>query len=208
MVALDSPRKPSPKPRKRVPDALIYEIMDGKPIYRKGYRDVLSGKKTIDEIRWASTLQSVIVAHIMKIVFTFLDEDKYFVLTGEPGVHIDHRNNLANDVAIYDQAVLTPAKISKKYADVPPQVAIEIDVEADTTDMTESGYIYKKTQKLFNFGVQKLIWILTDAQVVIIATPEHIETVNWNKDVDIMDGHSFNIGAYLTKKGISVSLTH
>ena len=153
----------------------------------------------------ASTLQSVIVAHIMKIVFTFLDEDKYFVLTGEPGVHIDHRNNLANDVAIYDQAVLTPAKISKKYADVPPQVAIEIDVEADTSDMTESGYIYKKTQKLFNFGVQKLIWILTDAQVVIIATPERIETVNWNKDVEIMDGHIVNIGAYLTKKGISVS---
>lgn len=71
--------------------------------------------------------------------------------------------------------------------------------------MTESGYIYKKTQKLFNFGVQKLIWILTDAQVVIIATPEHIETVNWNKDVEIMDGHVVNIGAYLTKKGISVS---
>lgn len=205
MVALDSPRRTAPKPRKRVPDALIYEIMDGKPIYRKGYRDVLSGKKTIDEIMGASTLQSVIVAHIMKIVFTFLDEDKYFVLAGEPGVHIDHRNNLANDVAIYDQAVLTPAKISKKYADVPPQIAIEIDVEADTSDMTESGYIYKKTQKLFNFGVQKLIWILTDAQVVIIATPEHIETVNWNKDVEIMDGHVVNIGVYLTKKGISVS---
>ena len=205
MVALDSPRRTAPKSRKRVPDALIYEIMDGKPIYRKGYRDVLSGKKTIDEIMGASALQSVIVAHIMKIVFTFLDEDKYFVLTGEPGVHIDHRNNLANDVAIYDQAVLTPAKISKKYADVPPQIAIEIDVEADTSDMTESGYIYKKTQKLFNFGVQKLIWILTDAQVVIIATPEHIETVNWNKDVEIMDGHVVNIGAHLTKKGISVS---
>ena len=46
IIALDSPRRPVPKPRKRVPDALIYEIMDGVPIYRKGYRDVLSGKKT------------------------------------------------------------------------------------------------------------------------------------------------------------------
>ena len=204
IIALDSPRRPVPKPRKRVPDALIYEIMDGVPIYRKGYRDVLSGKKTIEEIMGASTLQSVIVSHLMKIIFTFLDEDMYFVLTGEPGVHIDHRNNLANDIAIYDQTVLTPAKISKKYADVPPLIAIEIDIEADVADITETGYLYKKTHKLFDFGVQKLIWVLTDAQVVMIATPERIETVGWNKDVEIMDGHLFNIGAYFAKKGITV----
>lgn len=204
IIALDSPRRPVPKPRKRVPDALIYEIMDGVPIYRKGYRDVLSGKKTIEEITGASTLQSVIVSHLMKIIFTFLDEDMYFVLTGEPGVHIDHRNNLANDIAIYDQTVLTPAKISKKYADVPPLIAIEIDIEADVADITETGYLYKKTHKLFDFGVQKLIWVLTDAQVVMIATPERIETVSWNKDVEIMDGHLFNIGAYFAKKGITV----
>ena len=99
---------------------------------------------------------------------------------------------------------MTPAKISKKYADVPPLIALEIDIEADMGEMTESGYIYKKTRKLFDFGVQKLIWVLTDAQVVIVATPERIETVDWNKDVEIMDGHSFNIGAYLVRKGITV----
>ena len=116
MVALDSPRCPVPKPRKKVSDALIYEIMDGQPIYRKGHRDVLAGKKTIEEIRGASTLQSVIVAYIVMQIGKFIDDDAYFVLTGESGVHIDHRNNLANDVAIYDQAVLTPAKmyLSKK----------------------------------------------------------------------------------------------
>lgn len=203
-IGFDSPRRPVSKPRRKIPDSLIYEIMDGKPVYRKGYRDVLSGKKTIEEITGASTLQSVIVAYFVIQISKFIDEDAYFVLTGESGVHIDHRNNLANDVAIYDQTVLTPAKISKKYADVPPQIAIEIDVEADTAEMTESGYIYKKTRKLFDFGVQKLIWVLTDAQVVIVATPEHIETVDWNKDVEIMDGHSFNIGAYLRKRGIMV----
>jgi hypothetical protein len=116
MVAYDSPRRPLPKPRKRVPDSLVYEIMDGMPVYRKGYRDVLSGKKTLEEIIGASTYQSVIVAYIVMQIGTFIDDDQYFVLTGESGVHIDHRNNLANDVAIYDQAVLTPAKISKKYA--------------------------------------------------------------------------------------------
>ena len=203
-IAYDTPRRPLPKPKGKIPDALIYEIMDGKPVYRKGYRDVLSGKKTIEEIMGASTLQSVIVSHLMRVIFSFLDDDTHFVLTGEPGVHIDHRNNLANDIAIYDQTVLTPAKISKKYADVPPLIAIEVDIEADVTEMTETGYLHKKTRKLFDFGVQTIIWILTDAQVVMIATPERIETVNWDKDVAIMDGHSFNIGAYLAKKGITI----
>ncbi len=204
VIAYDTPRRPTPRPKGKIPDALIYEIMDGKPIYRKGYRDVLSGKKTLEEIRGASTLQSVIVAYLVIQIGKFIDDDAYFVLTGELGVHIDHRNNLANDIAIYDQTVLTPAKISKKYADVPPLIALEIDIEADTDEMTENGYLYKKTRKLFNFGVQKIIWVLTDAQVVMVATPERIETVNWDKDVEIMDGQVFNIGAYLAKKGINI----
>lgn len=203
-IAYDTPRRPLPKPKGKIPESLIYEIMDGKPIYRKGYRDVLSGKKALEEIMGASTLQSVIVAYLVIQIGKFIDDDAYFVLTGESGVHIDHRNNLANDIAIYDQMVLTPAKISKKYADVPPRIAIEIDIEADTSEMTENGYIYKKTRKLFDFGVQKLIWVLTDPQVVLIASPEYIETVNWDKSVEIMDGHTFNIGVYLAKKGIII----
>ncbi|WP_080059447.1 Uma2 family endonuclease [Spirosoma aerolatum] len=203
-IAYDTPHRPLPKPRRKIPENLIYEIMDGKPIYRKGYRDVLSGKKTREEIRGASTLQSVIVSYLVILIGKFIDDDAYFVLTGEPGVHLDHRNNLANDIAIYDQTVLTPDKISKKYATVPPQIAIEVDIEADTAEMTENGYIYKKTRKLFEFGVQKIIWVLTDPQVVLIATPDRTETVNWDRDIEIMDGHVFNIAAYLIKKGIQI----
>ncbi len=203
-IAYPQPRRVPPRPKGKIPESLIYEIMDGKPLYRKGYQDVLAGKSTLEGIMGASSLQSVIVAYMMKVVFTFLDEDKYFVLTGEPGVHIDHRNNLANDVAIYDQAVLTPAKISKKYADVPPLIAIEVDITADVAAMTENGYLFKKTRKLFDFGVEKVIWVLTDAQTVTIATRERIESVDWSRDVDLMNGHSFNIGAYLAKRGIVV----
>lgn len=113
-IAYDTPRWPLPKPKAKIPDALIYEIMDGKPIYRKGYRDVLSGKRTIEEIMGFSTLLSVIVSYLVMLIGRFIDDDTYFVLTGEPGVHLNHRNNLSNDIAIFDQSVLTPAKISKK----------------------------------------------------------------------------------------------
>ncbi len=189
---------------KKIPESLIYETIDGKPFYRKGYRDVVAGKKTLEEIMGASTLQSVLVSYLMKVIFTFIDEDKYFVLVSEPGVHIDHRSNLANDIAIYDQAVLPPSSISKKYADVPPYIAVEVDINIDATDTSETSYIYRKTRKLLDFGVQKVIWVLTDARVVIVATNDLIETVDWSRDIELMDGQQFNVGAYLQKRGITV----
>ena len=93
--------------------------------------------------------------------------------------------------------------ISTKYTDVPPKIAIEIDVKAEYEDLTELGYIYKKTQKLLNFGVEKVIWIITSVGKVTVSTQEkNWETMDWNKDVEIMDGHSFNVANYLKKQGV------
>lgn len=203
-IALTGPRRVAPKPKQKIPDYLIYEVMDGKPIYYKGYRDVLAGKKTTTEIMGASSLQSVIISHLMKVILLFIDEDQYFVLVSEPGVHLNHRDNVSNDIAIFDQAVLPASKISKKYVDVPPKIAIEVDIDADIEAMTESGYIYKKTRKLLDFGVETVFWVLTEAQAVIVANKERIETVDWNRDITLMEGQTFNIGAYLQKKGITV----
>ena len=203
MIALREP-KPVKRPPRNIPAYLVYEIMDGKPIYYHGYKEVLLNKKTFEEIRGASSLQSIIVYYLVSFIAKFIDEDKFTVLTGEAGLHLDHRNNLSNDVAIFDQVLLSPDKINKKYADVPPKIAIEVDIIADIEDLGESGYIYKKTQKLLNFGTEKVFWILTAAQVVIVATSEKIETFNWHKDIELLDSQSFNIGKYLDKKGITV----
>ena len=188
---------------KNIPESLIYEMMDGKIIYRKGYKEVLSGKKTIEEIMGASSLQSVVAYHITSILAKFIDEDIYFVLINESGINLDHKSNLANDLAIYDKTILKPSMITTKYTNVPPKIAIEIDVKADYEDLTELGYIYKKTQKLLNFGVEKVIWIITSVGKVTVSTQEkNWETMDWNKDVEIMDGHSFNVANYLKKQGI------
>jgi hypothetical protein len=70
-------------------------------------------------------------------------------------------------------------------------------------DLTELGYIYKKTQKLLNFGVEKVIWITTSVGKVTVSTQEkNWETMDWSKDVEIMDGYSFNVVDYLKKQGI------
>lgn len=204
MTALDTPRKIRKAPKK-VPENLIYEIMDGKPVYYKGYRQVLSGEKSIVEIMGSSSLQALIVFYLSAFIGKFIDEEMYTVLINEAGLHIDHKNNLANDIAIFEQTVLTPDKISRKYASVPPKIALEIDIDADVESMTETGYIYKKTQKMLDFGTQKVFWILTEAQVVMIATPERIETLHWNQEIELMEGNKFNIGAYLSKKGVIVN---
>ncbi len=203
MIALREP-KPVKRPPRNIPTHLVYEIMDGKPIYYHGYRDVLLNKKTFEEIMGASSLQSIIIYYLVGFISKFIDESKFTVLTGEAGLHLDHRNNLSNDVAIFDQTLLSPDKINKKYADVPPKIALEVDIMADIEDLGESGYIYKKTHKLLNFGTEKVFWILTAAQVVIVATSDKIETFNWNKDIEMLDNQAFNIGSFLHKKGIVV----
>jgi hypothetical protein len=43
---------------------------------------------------------------------------------------------------------------------------------------------------------------LTDANVVIVATAERMETIDWMRDITLMDGQQFNVGAYLQKRGI------
>ena len=207
VITLERPKRAKRLPAiisaKNIPESLVYEMMDGKTLYRKGYKQVLAGKKTLEEIMGASSLKSLVASYIAKVLFQFIDEDIYFVLINEAGINLDHKNNLANDLAIYDQAILKPSMISTKYTDVPPKIAIEIDVKAEYEDLTELGYIYKKTQKLLNFGVEKVIWIITSVGKVTVSTPEkNWETMDWNKDVEIMGGHSFNVANYLKKRGV------
>jgi hypothetical protein len=116
------------KPREKVPEYLIYEIMDGQPIHYNGYREVLAGNKKLSDIMGSSTLQSFIVAYVLRVLMKGLSEDDYVILTSEAGLHLDRRNNLAGDILIFDSKTLPIEKIDEHYADVPPKVAIEVDI--------------------------------------------------------------------------------
>jgi len=63
---------------------------------------------------------------------------------------------------------------ARRHTDVPPKITIKIDLEAEYEDLTELGYIYKKTQKLLNLGVEKVIWIITSVGKVTVSTQEKI----------------------------------
>lgn len=200
--------KPSTKSSKQTVDlaSLVYEVLDGRPLYYRGYEGVLAGKKTPEEIMGSSSLQWVLVSYFMKIMIRFLDDKKYWFASNEAGVHIDHRNNLSHDAAIYEKSVLTPDKITVHYVDVPAKIAVEIDVKADLSKTEDFNYVNKKTRKLLDFGTAKVIWVFTDTQQVMIAerNADAWLTMDWNRDLELLDGQRFNIGQYLADEGIKV----
>jgi hypothetical protein len=132
-----------------------------------------------------------------------LDFNAYDFLTGEPGVHLDKRDNISNDIAIYNR--LDGNQISKKYTDFPAKIVIEIDIDIDPDSMHDLEYLNKKTQKMLDFGVEKVIWVLTNIKKVMIATPNNAwMTMSWANDIEIIDSIHFNIQNYLNERGINI----
>lgn len=191
----------------KIPDNLIFEIMDGQPFYYKGYKEVLLKKKTTEDIMGTSGLQGFLLSYLLEILYQKIFTVKYRILTGEIGVHIDHRNNLANDIAIYEKTALPPATITNKYIEVPCKIAIEIDVKADLNKADDYNYVYRKTQKLLDFGTEKVIWIFSQTKKVLVATNDENENwqiIDWQKNIEIIDNQHFNIEYFLKEEGIEI----
>ncbi|GAA4414608.1 hypothetical protein GCM10023187_44310 [Nibrella viscosa] len=189
-----------------VPGYLIKEVLDGKPVYYNGYKAVLSGGKTIDEIMGSSSLQRLILWYLSRIVLSSknLDDSQYFVFTGEPGLHVEKRNNLSGDLMIYDRSQVSLFNVH--YFQTPPLVNVEIDVNIDNSTFSDYEYIQRKTSNLLTFGVQRVIWILTTSQQVILAEPaKDWLVIDWHKDIELFNGITFNIPAYFEQEGLSLS---
>ncbi len=200
-----STEKKSARKQRKVPEYLIYELMDGKPIYYRGYKSVLNNTKKFEDIMGSSSLQSIIIIHILSILIKSLDEDEFWLMTNEPGINLDHRNNLSGDILIYEKSRLKTTDINTHYPKVPPNITIEVDTKADLSTFTFQEYFKLKTAKLHNFGVDKVIWILTASKQVIVALPnQDWLIIDWNKNIEMINGISFNIGNYLKKNGIEL----
>lgn len=191
--------------RKEIPDSFIYEILNGKPLYYKGYKEAIRNNQNAESIMGASSLQVFILNYLVRILYNVCDENKFWVFFGEPGLHISHKNNLGGDILVYDKKIFPSSKISKHYADVPAELQIEVDITAELEDMTETGYIKKKTDILLEFGTKKILWIFTSTQQVMVAEKgKDWLWINWNKQIIIWENNSFCIGEYLEKEGVKL----
>ena len=111
-----------------IPASLVYEVLNGRPLYYRGYREVIEKKLNPESVMGSSSLQSILVSLIYGYILYNRDKQKYLPVTNEAGVHLDLNNNLSCDVAIFEKGTFD---ITTKYFDVPPKIVVEVDVKID-----------------------------------------------------------------------------
>jgi hypothetical protein len=190
---------------KKIPKAFIYEEYEGIPMYRKGYKDVTMGLKQIEELNMGtSTSQWFVISAILRHLFANLPVSKYLIGTNEVGLHLNEKSNLSADIAIYEKSESKLNFNSLKYAASPPKVVIEVDIKMDIPDsfQSEDDYLKKKTEKLLEFGVSKVIWVFTSSQRVLIADNIKRWSFNsWDIPFEVLDGVEVNVWELMLENG-------
>lgn len=193
-----------PKPKVSViPAYLAYEEMNGEALPYKGYLEVLVGNKEVEDIMGSSSLQAALVFAISGFLYININRKKYLASTNELGLHLSQGNNLANDIAIFEKEKI---RLDDKYFDVAPKVVIEVDIKVDLSDTSwnsEMAYIFAKSQKMLDFGVEKVIWISTrDRKIFVHTLDQDWHYAAFEQDIDVLDGYVLNVARLLAEESI------
>lgn len=186
-----------------IPESLVFEVLNGRPLYYKGYQNVVAGILKSESLMGSSDLQSILVTILVGTLWNLIDRKTYQLSSNESGLHLAAGDNLSADIAIFDKANL--GKLKGKYFDVAPKIVIEVDIKIDLTEHnSDLSYISEKTEELFRFGVERVLWVLSKVQKTIIMIPNHDWIItDWNNDVLVMDGCVLNIKNLLDNEEIS-----
>lgn len=200
-IAAAAVPKQQKKRSRKIPDALVYEIVDGKPIYYKGYRQVLNKKLNLEAVMAESSLQAWLKARLSHLLFNLLEQKGYEILTGELGLLIGRGDRRGADVSIYRRDSLV---LDAHFSKIPPEVVIEIDIQADLEDQNEMDYVLRKIEDYLRFGVKKVIWIFTTNRKIMTATPQKPWlTLDWETTIETVEGASFNLEKMLEGRTIN-----
>ncbi|WP_342087200.1 Uma2 family endonuclease [Dyadobacter sp. OTU695] len=173
-------------------------------MYRKGYKEVLKHRKSSEIIEMGcSFLQALIATILGAHVKEMVKGQPYWVVSNEAGLHISRGNNLANDIAVFDKALVNNI-FSKKIADVPPKVAIEVDVKIEADHFPdENEYMFRKSEKMIEFGTERVIWVLTDdRKIMAIDRSKKWAVYGWEEAVPVFDDYQFCLNDLLKKEGV------
>lgn len=192
--------------KRKVPSYLIKEWVYDIPVYYKGYRDVIKKKKDRLEVTADGILKSIINSWLSLLLGNQLNLSKYWIFSGEVGSHITHGKNASHDLVIIEKRLLPPGKVSNRYADVPARIVIEIDTTVEYgNDLPIEQFVQQKTQQTLDFGTEKVIWVFTATQKVMVATRGADWTISdWSKTIEVLDGVVFNLAEFIEKEGINL----
>jgi len=186
-----------------IPSALVYEVLNGRPLYYRGYKEVIEKNLNPETVMGSSSLQSILVSLIYGYTLANRDKKKYLPVTNEAGVRLDLNSNLSCDIAIFEKGTF---EITTRYFDVPPKIVIEVDIKIDLSefDGIEYEYVAEKTQRLFDFGVERVFWVFSKSRRVFVCLPNQdwIFT-DWSNNIPIMDGCILNVKHLLEEEEIT-----
>ena len=183
--------------RKRVPKELIYEMRHGKPIYYRDYDKVLSGEKTLEEVKGSGLIQARLIMLIFKILMEKLDFSQYEVYTSELGFKFAPRSWRNLDIAIFKKEKIKQyiEMEYNQYVPIAAEVVIEIDTKADLRKFSSPiDYFVEKTEDLLQAGVKKVIWLFTKVKKIWLAEKgKDWRMKNWNEDIEVIEGIIINV---------------
>jgi len=185
---------------KKLLKELIYEEVNGKPIYYKNYKLVIKGKKALEEVKMSSPIQSKIVSLILYFLISRIDKSRYEILSHEIGVRTK-LGKRAIDIGIFEKIEVNKFIEKSSILPICPIIAIEIDTKAQLKEDEYMNYIYDKANDLLNSGTEKVIWILTKPKIILIAQKEKSwEIKKWNDDIEVMENIKFNLNRLLKEE--------
>ncbi len=188
-----------------IPKYLVYEELNGRKLYRKGYKQYLNQTKTIEEIMGCSSLQGIIISVLLSYLYRNLEDEGYTIVTNEIGLHISLGNNLSSNIILYDAADARQYPFDDYYFNVAPKMVIEVDVKIDVEDTNTVEYLSEKNKTLFAFGVERVVWFFTKSKKVLLAEPDKDWIMrDWSKDFELVKGHSINLETMIEKKGYKI----
>ncbi len=175
---------------------LTYEVVNGKPIYYRGYRDVLAGKKTPEEVMGSSAYHGILVAMLSYWLIRNLGR-KYVVMSGELGYFVEKGwRNL--DVAVFRYEDVKDKLESEGYIDVAPVLAFEINVRAEVE--SEMEYVLKKSEDLLKSGVEKVVWIFTrPRKVMVFEKGKKGVILDWKDYITLIEGLKLRLDELLKR---------
>lgn len=178
-----------------VPEALIYEVDRGEPIFYRGYQSVLNNGQPLEDIIGSSILQSAIITQLVLRLGAALS-NQFLFLSNELGIVFSDASRRAADIALVRRERLSGKKLDNKYIDFPPDIIIEVDTKAEFDETTDTlSYYHTKTRQLLDFGVKQVVWIFTDLATVLVAEPDQDwQLIDWKKDITIA-GETINLAA-------------
>ena len=170
-----------------VPSSLIYETINGEPIYYRGYKEVLVGKQQLAVARGSTVQQSYLIGELFFLLKRHLDRNTHHVLGNEVGLQLAKHTHCLADLAVVKGKLVT-----EEYLSYPPELVVRIDTKADVVDMY--SYYVQIARQLLKFQVPYVIWIFTATRTWMYTEKGRPWTLHkWTDEVPLWEGLSVRL---------------